>query len=229
MSADHDPAAGNNGMSAARSMMMPVNVITLGVGKVLSATMRRATMLGLAATHTSMFREGSILDFRRAFRAPLCRESAMRMAFDLRIDMMSAEPVVFSPKSSLTFDPLHSVAGFSYSMGPSECVSLCRRSWESAVHECFGLIDSDEPAMFIVRVTRTVGAQTVYGRLAAPLLAANPRVRRSFYLMSESEQGGVARRAHGFFTLPSPSFRHIEEGASVTAPYVQMAINHFTR
>ena len=207
---------------------MSVNVVTLGVGDVLSMVLRRAAMLGLDASHFSPFRESRVDDFGRAFRVPFSRESAMSMASDLRIDM-DGEPRVFSPKSSATFDPLHSVPGFSYSLDPAACVDLCRAVWRSDVAECFDLIESDEPAMFLMRLPPSpeVRPQTVYGRLARGLLATSPRASRSFYLMSPSEHGGIVKRSRGFFTMPFPDSRPGEEGVSLAAPYVRLAVEHF--
>jgi len=205
-----------------------VNVVTLGVGDVLSMVFRRAAMLGLDVSHFSPFRESRIDDFGRAFRIPLSRDSAMSMASDLRIDM-GGEPRVFSPKSSVTFDPLHSVPGFSYSLDPAACVDLCRAVWRTDVAECFDLVESDEPVMFLMRLppNSEVRLQTVYGRLARGLLATSPLARRSFYLMSPSEHGGIVKRSRGFFTMPFPDSRPGEEGVSLAAPYARLAVEHF--
>lgn len=207
---------------------MPVNVVTLGIGDTLSMVFRRAPMLGLDALHFSPFKEGCVTDFNRAFRAAFSQESAMSMASDLRIDM-TGESLVFSPKSSIMFDPLHSVPGFSYFMGPTECVELCQTVWRSNVTECFDLIESDEPAMFLMRLPPdTISYQTVYGRLARGLLSLNLKARRSFYLMSPFEHGSIVRRTHGFFTMPFPDFRSGEEGVVLATPYVRLAMEHFS-
>jgi len=206
---------------------MSVNVVALGLGDVLSMVLRRASMLGLDASHRSPFSEVRVSSFAKAFRVPFSRESAMSMASDLRIDMVG-EPRVYSPKSSVAFDPLHSVPGFSYSMNPVECVELCRSVWRSGVDECFDLIESDEPVMFLMRLPDLeFSPQMVYGRVAVGLLALNPRAKRSFYLMTPVEHGGIVRRVHGFFTMPLPDFRHGEEGVALATPYVRLAIEHF--
>lgn len=202
------------------------NVVTLGLGPLLSMVFRRASMLGIRANHVSPFLEAHVSDYRSAFRRPLSRQTAYAMASDIRLDMRGVGRV-FSPKSSLAFDPLHSVSGFSYSMSPRECVDMCAAAFRSHVDDAFDLIESDESAMFIMLAPRGVRRQEVYSTVSG-ILAANPRAKRRLYLMSPTEfHAGVSKQSHGFYTMPFPPACHDEQGIVMAVPYVQHAISHF--
>lgn len=202
------------------------NIITLGLGPLLSMVFRRAAMLGIRANHSSPFMEAHVSNYRAAFRRPLSRETAHAMASDIRLDMRGAGRL-FSPKSSLAFDPLHSMSGFSYSMPPRECVDMCRRVFRSHVDDAFDLIESDEPAMFLMIAPRGVSRREVYGTVSG-ILAASPRAKRRLYLMSPTEfHAGVSRQSHGFYTMPFPHACHDEQGIVMAVPYIQRAMAHF--
>ncbi len=202
------------------------NIVTLGLGSLLSMVLRRASMLGIRATHSSPFMEAHVSDYRSAFRRPLSRETAHAMASDLRLDMRGVWRS-FSPKSSLAFDPLHSVSGFSYSMPPRECVDMCRRVFRSHVDDAFDLIESDEPIMFIMLAPRGVSRQDVYAAVSG-ILASSPRAKRRLYMMSPTEfHAGVSRQSHRFCTMPFPPACHDEQGIVMAVPYIQRAIAHF--
>lgn len=202
------------------------NIITLGLGSLLSMVFRRAAMLGIRADHSSPFMEAHVSDYRAAFRRPLSRETAHAMASDLRLDMRGVGRS-FSPKSSLAFDPLHSVSGFSYSMSPMECIDMCRRAFRSHVDDAFDLIESDEPVMFLMLAPRGVTRHEAYGTVSG-ILAASPRARRRFYLMSPTEfRAGVSRQSHRFYTMPFPPACHDEQGIVMAVPYIRRAMAHF--
>lgn len=202
------------------------NIITLGAGPLLSMVFRRAAMLGIRANHLSPFMEAHVSDYRAAFRKPLSRETAHAMASDLRLDMRGAGRS-FSPKSSLSFDPLHSVSGFSYSMPPRECIDLCRCAFHSHVDDAFDLIESDEPVMFLMLVPRGVKRQDAYG-VVSGIMATSPRAKRRFYMMTPTEfHVGVSRQSHRFYTMPFPSACHDEQGIVVAIPYIRRAMAHF--
>lgn len=203
-----------------------MNVVTLGTGDLLPMLFRRSAMFGMDTLHVSPFLSGSVSDFGKAFRTPLTRQSARGMSSDLRIDM-SGEERVFSPKSTLAFAPLHAVRGFSYSLNPTECVRLCADAFASDVEDCFDLLESPAPAMLLMLVPPDTPARVVYSRVASPLLAVNPRAKRAFYAMSQSEYGGMVRRSHGFYTVPFPMTPPGERGISSAVPYVTQAADHF--
>ena len=164
-------------------------------------------------------------DFQ-AFRRPLSRVMMHTMSSDLRLDMRGVGRS-FSPKSSLAFDPLHSVSGFSYSMSPLECIDMCRRAFRSHVDDAFDLIESDEPVMFLMLVPRGVSRHEVY-RATSGIMSASPRAKRRFYLMSPTEfHAGVSRQSHRFYTIPFPPACHDEQGIVMAVPYIQCAIAHF--
>jgi len=203
------------------------NVITLGIGSLLSMVFRRAAMFGIYARHSSPFMEAHVLDYRTAFRRPLSRETAHAMASDLRLDMRGVGRA-FSPKSSLQFDPLHSTRGFSYSMPPRECIDMCRSAFRLHVDEAFDLIESSEPIMFLMLAPRGVKRQDAYGAMSG-IMAANPRAKRRFYMMTPTEfHAGVSRQSHGFYTMPFPPACHDEQGIVMAVPYIQRAIAHFS-
>jgi len=202
-----------------------VSAVTLGVGGALEMAFRHFAA-ELAASHVSPFSSGCVQDFGSAYRAPLTRESVAKMAIDLRVDMRGDESV-FSPKSSLLFAPLRSVRGLQPLRGPVECVEACRRAFLEDADRCFRLLESDEPA--VVFVCCAESAQTVYGRVARPVLSLNQRARRAFCLMSTLESGWLRRRAHGFYTMPFPRAALPPCGpgaASIVVPYVRQAMEH---
>lgn len=202
------------------------NIITLGVGSLLSMVFRRAAMLGIHANHLSPFMEAHVSDYRAAFRRPLSRAAAHAMASDLRLDMRGVGRS-FSPKSSLAFDPLHSVSGFSHSMPPRECIDLCRRAFCSHVDDAFDLIESDEPIMFLMLAPRGVKRQDAYGTVSG-IMATSPRAKRRLYMMTPTEfHAGVSRQSHGFYTMPFPPACHDEQGIVMAVPYIRRAMAHF--
>jgi hypothetical protein len=184
-------------------------------------------MFGISVQHISPFSEAYFTDFAAAFRQPLSRQSMHAMASDLRLDMRGTGRI-FSPKSSLVFEPLHSVEGFSYAMSPQESVELCKRNFRISVNETFDLITSNEPLMFLMCLSRDSRPQKVYSHVVSNLLAINPRAKRNFYLLSPSEfHAGIARQSHGFYTLSFPIVQPGEQGVIMAAPYVKQAITHF--
>jgi len=204
----------------------PMNIVTLGVGALLSMVFRRSAMFGIHAKHLSPFMEAHVSDYRSAFRHPFTRQTAHAMSSDLRLDMHGVSRS-FSPKSSLAFDPLHSMSGFSYSMPPKECVNLCRSAFRSHVDDAFDLIESDEPAMFLILVPRGVKMQDVYGTMSG-IMAASPRVKRRLYMMTPTEfHAGVSRQSHRFYTMPFPPACHDEQGIVMAVPYIHRAMAHF--
>jgi len=202
-----------------------VNIVTLGMDAMLPTAVRRLSTGKLEARHFQLLPAARITNFARAFKESLTMESAKSWLDGLRFEFVVDRPRAFSPRTSLVFDPLWAVPGFSDDMTPIESIAVCRKLLLSSINETFEMLESDKPAMFLLHLPEPVPTQTIYGRVVSPILAVNPAAKRSFYLMSPIEYPiGVSRLRYGFHTIPCPP---PGDPMSVAMPRVMLAVQHF--